>query len=290
MEKYFVVYLLYYGILFIIYRLFFYWSAADGRVVEAFSNESDYTVYSGRNVYEWWKSTLTENEKILYDEMKESYLQFSKEFSTQLDELTTDELDKTYRALLLDHPEIFWMDRYNMSRLPIVNIVFTDKKIALGYFYTKEEAMEIKSCIEPMYLNIVNGAKKQEKDSEKIKYVHNELIKNSTYTSNVHSHEYQSIISIFKEKKSVCAGYAYGFKFIMDQLGIESIVVKDGNNEDKKQNHVWNMVKLNEKWYNLDVSNDSQLTKNDTIAYNYFLKENSEFYKDHKMQEGIPQN
>lgn len=76
----------------------------------------------------------------------------------------------------------------------------------------------------------------------------------------------------------------------MDQLGIESIVVKDGNNEDKKQNHVWNMVKLNEKWYNLDVSNDSQLTKNDTIAYNYFLKENSEFYKDHKMQEGIPQN
>lgn len=153
-----------------------------------------------------------------------------------------------------------------------------------------EEAEEIKSRIEPVYMEIVNEAKKQEKDFNKIKFVHDELIKMSTYNNNANSYEFQSIISIFDTKETVCAGYTYGFKFIMDQLEIDSIAVIDTSDENKSDNHIWNMVNLYGKWYNIDVTYDGQLSKNSSIAYNYFLKDNDEFYKDHKMQKNIPQN
>ncbi len=125
-------------VLFVVYIIFF-WRTPDRVTVEALVNESDYTVYSGRNVYEWWKSTLTENQQIFYDEMKESYLQFRKDFSTQVKELTIDEAEETYSALRLDHPEIFWMNNY----IPVPNIdlktLCTEKKYSLSIFILKKK-------------------------------------------------------------------------------------------------------------------------------------------------------
>ncbi len=168
----------------------------------------------------------------------------------------------------------------------------TSQKIELKYYYNEEEAIKIKSRMEPVYMEIVNEARKQENDNNKIKYVHDKLINLATYTKydKDNLHEFQSIISIFDTKESVCAGYTYGFKFIMDQLGINSIVTRDVGNENKSDNHMWNMVNLDEKWYNIDVTYDGSLSNNGKIAYNYFLKDNNVFYKDHKMQKNIPQN
>lgn len=117
-EKIFYILFFILGISFFVYSFFYFWNPADGVTVEAFSNEADYAVYSGRNVYEWWKGTLTEKEQILYDEIKESYLQFRDSFSTQLKELSIDELSETVNALSLDHPEIFWMNSYNYNYIP----------------------------------------------------------------------------------------------------------------------------------------------------------------------------
>ena len=49
------------------------------------------------------------------------------------------------------------------------------------------------------------------------------------------------------------------------------------------------MVELYRKWYNLDITWDN---KKDTegIIYDYFLKDNDEFYTNHRMQYGIPTN
>lgn len=278
-------------VLFVIYILFF-WKNPNIEMVEAFSNDLDYSVYSGKNVYEWWRGTLSEKEQILYDEMKESFLQFDENFYTKLVIATTDRVDNAYSALLLDHPEIFWIDSYDMPTIANSKIIRTNCKIEIKYSYTKDEAIEIKNKIEPVYMEIINGAKKQENDYKKIKYVHDKLINLATYTkyNKDNVHEFQSIVSIFDTKESVCAGYTYGFKFIMDQLDIDSIATRDVGNEVASDNHIWNMVNLYGTWYNIDVTYDGQLTKNDIISYNYFLKSNSEFYKDHEMQKNIPQN
>ena len=273
-----------------IYLCFFYKVADKTEVVEAYANVEDYPVYDGRNVYEYWKTTLNEDQQILYEEMKESYLQFRDTFSTQIDNISPNEFNNVYRAIYLDHPEIFWMDSY-LTIKTLTNNVNTNREIDLYYSHSLEEAKEIKSRIEVKYNEIIEEAKKQDNDFKKIKYVHDKLIEISQYHDYTEEEisQYQSIVSIFETGNTVCAGYAYGFKFIMDQLGIKTICTHDISNEDTSKNHIWNMVELYGKWYNLDITWDNK-KDSEGIIYDYFLKDNDEFYTNHRMQYGIPTN
>ena len=50
--------------------------------------------------------------------------------------------------------------------------------------------------------------------------------------------------------------------------------------------HIWNLVYLDEKWYHLDLTWDDPIITGggrvtDTIKYAYFLKGSDEFFKDH---------
>ncbi len=276
-----------------IYMFVFYNAADKTEIVMAYENINDYPVYDGRNVYEYWKETLNEEQQILYEEIKESYLQFKNNFSTQLNEISTKEFQEVYSAILLDHVEIFWLDSYLApKKITNYNTINTNKKIQLYYSYSLDEAKEVKSRIETKYNEIIEEAKKQENDFKKIKYVHDKLIEISQYHDYTDEEidSYQSIVSIFDSGNTVCAGYAYGFKFIMDQLGIKSITTRDIGNKDESKNHIWNMVELYGKWYNLDITWDNKIKTEGSISYNYFLKKNDQFYTDHRMQKGIPTN
>lgn len=276
-----------------IYMFVFYNAADKTEIVMAYENINDYPVYDGRNVYEYWKETLNEEQQILYEEIKESYLQFKNDFSTQLNEISTKEFQEVYSAILLDHAEIFWLDSYLApKKITDYNAINTNKKIQLYYSYSLDEAKNVKNRIETKYNEIIEEAKKQDNDFKKIKYVHDKLIEISQYHdyTDEEKDSYQSIVSIFDSGNTVCAGYSYGFKFIMDKLGIKSIATRDIGNEDESKNHIWNMVELYGKWYNLDITWDNKIEKEGRISYNYFLKKNDEFYTDHRMQKGIPTN
>lgn len=276
-----------------IYTLVFYNVADKTEIVMAYENITDYPVYDGRNVYEYWKGTLNEEQQILYEEIKESCLQFRNDFSTQLNKICTKEFQEVYAAVLLDHTEIFWLDSYLAPKyITDNNNINTNKKIRLYYSYSLEEAKEVKYRIETKYNEIIDEAKKQDNDFKKIRYVHDKLIEISQYHDYTDEEiaSFQSIVSIFDSGNTVCAGYTYGFKFIMDQLGIKSIATRDINNEDKSKNHAWNMVELYGKWYNLDITWDNKIETEGSISYNYFLKKNDDFYTDHRMQKGIPTN
>ena len=241
-------------------------------------------MYSGRQDYEYYRSTLNESEKILYDELKEAYLQFRSTFSTTLDEIKSKELKNAFSAVILDHPEIFWIDSYSSIGDIFTGTINTNMVIRLRYTFTKEEALKIKEEIEPKYKEIIREAEKYRSDEKKVKYVHDKLIEISTYTGYTHSQKdkFQSFVSIFETGDTVCAGYSYGFKFIMDNLGIPSISVENIDSTDSSQSHIWNKVLLNGKWYNLDITWDAQLSNDNEVSYKYYLLDNNEFYKVHQ--------
>lgn len=274
-----------------IYVWFFYRGVSKEDFAIAYEDVNQYSVYNGRNVYEYWRGTLDENQQIIYDELKEAFLQFRELFATKVDKISYNDFYKVYNMVLLDHPEIFWVDSYNVVQTLSKN-VNTNKQIRIYYVFSIEEAQEIKSRIEEKYNQIIDGAKQETTDFKKIKYVHDKLIEISKYQEPLENstQELQTIISIFDTGYSVCAGYTNGFKFIMDNLDIKSMSMQSVGNEDKRKNHIWNMVNLYGKWYNLDVTWDSSKTENDEISYDYFLKDNDEFYTDHRMQEGMPVN
>ncbi len=59
------------------------------------------------------------------------------------------------------------------------------------------------------------------------------------------------IDGLFIDKTAVCQGYALGYIYVLSKLGIETKYVPS-----IAMGHAWNMVKIGNKWYHVDVTHD----------------------------------
>ncbi|RKD31944.1 transglutaminase domain-containing protein [Thermohalobacter berrensis] len=122
-------------------------------------------------------------------------------------------------------------------------------------------------------------------DYEKVKAIHDYIINNSKYDSvnynnNTIPPESYSAYGILVKGTGVCEGYAEAFKLIMDDLGIESIIVsgRAGN-----QDHAWNIIKLDGEYYHIDLTWDDPVMDDgsDVLRYDYFNLSDKQMSKDH---------
>lgn len=84
-----------------------------------------------------------------------------------------------------------------------------------------------------------------------------------------------SAYGVIINQKAVCQGYSFAYEAILSRLGFDDVlfVVSDS------LNHVWNLVKLDGKWYNIDVTWDDPMQINydmnnpdmQLIRHNFFL-------------------
>jgi len=83
--------------------------------------------------------------------------------------------------------------------------------------------------------------------------------------------------------KGVCEAYSEAMKLIMDKLGIECTIV---TGESQDQNHAWNIIKIDNEFYQLDVTwNDPVIDDgSNTIRYDYFNITDSEMARDHSWE------
>lgn len=106
-----------------------------------------------------------------------------------------------------------------------------------------------------------------------IKTVHDYIINNASYDKSLT--KYSAYQNLF-DKSSTCQGYASLAYKMLTKANIPTRIITgtaDG------QSHGWNIVELNGKWYNLDLTWDDPLTLDgrDIIVYDYFLKSDEEF-------------
>ena len=90
------------------------------------------------------------------------------------------------------------------------------------------------------------------------------------------------------EKKGVCESYARTMKYILDDMGIESILVTGTatNSNGRTEDHMWNDIKVDGNWYALDATWDDPVIigggkANDEIKHRYFLIGSRDLYKNH---------
>lgn len=84
-------------------------------------------------------------------------------------------------------------------------------------------------------------------DFEKIMTVHDYMVNNYVYDIT----DTDQTMLIVLDKVGVCAAYAEAFQHVMNVLGIECTIVKSDT-----MGHMWNMVKLDSRWYHLDITWD----------------------------------
>lgn len=84
-------------------------------------------------------------------------------------------------------------------------------------------------------------------------------------------------------RSAVCLGYATSFQLLMDLLGIECVTVV-GAGSHSTADHAWNVVKVDGKWYCVDVTWDANGREqlDGEYEWRYFNLTSDEMAKDHQ--------
>ncbi len=173
-----------------------------------------------------------------------------------------------FEAVCNDHPELFWLETsYSCKYKPDGQCM----EITLKYNNTINMLEQAKENVQTQVQSILNGIQQLTTDAEKEKYIHDALVERVTY--DVNTDMSQSAYSALVNGKSVCAGYARAFQYLMQQAGIPCYYCTGYSGED----HAWNIVKLGMDYYNTDVTWDDT----DPSTYDYFNKTDAEYAKTH---------
>ena len=115
-------------------------------------------------------------------------------------------------------------------------------------------------------------------DVDKVMAVHDYLIDHIEYA---YSHIVRRAYGALIEGKAVCQGYAQSFQKILSNLNIEGHTVIGWNISEKPVLHEWNRVKLDGKWYYIDLTWDDTpwVTHRN---YKHFLINTPMLGRDHK--------
>ena len=216
---------------------------------------------------------LNEAQKEVYYDIIEGANEYKQSITPSMKIQVADVKDIFY-AVMYDHPEIFWLDsHYSYDFYQDTNEVI---KINLTYTSVIDNIIENRRQFDEIIDTIVTNAKTYQLDYEREKYVHDTLVNKITYDDEYKDD--QSAFNAIVNSRSVCAGYAKAFQIIMTKLGIPTYYITG----EAKGDHAWNLILLEDGYYNVDVTWDDQV---DRIIYKYYNVNEEKISVDHTRKE-----
>lgn len=200
--------------------------------------------------------------------------------------ITTD-MNAARYAFYADYPEVFYVNfqclslRVTQDKEGIYHAYIGSGRYENYYIDGFTNQSEVEKAIEEFnnrVNEIVEGANAIEQEegknlqAEKIKYVHNEIINNTSYriesdctpgNETYIGTPYGALV----KKQAVCEGYARAFKTVLDKLGINCILVQGVHKYEDSAAvpHMWTYVEMEKEtraraiekvWYAVDITLD----------------------------------
>jgi hypothetical protein len=239
---------------------------------------------------EYYFKQLTEEEQRVYRELLKGIRAREKEFYLTISD--DDSIDRSYHAVLKDHPEIFWVH----NREKIYKTTYSDSDYCVftpGYTYTDSEIDEIQTAMEQSFQEVRALIPEDAGDYEKVRIVYTYVIDHTQYQT---GEDDQSIAGVFWKKSAVCAGYAGAVQYLLERLDIPCIYV-DGSIKGSTEGHAWDIVKIGQEYYYVDATNGdqpdflngdaAQLEEHKTIIYDYLCPFPEEYEKTYTPSEEL---
>lgn len=139
--------------------------------------------------------------------------------------------------------------------------------IIINKVYSEEKIKEINTKIE----QVINSISFTKDNLENIKLIHDYIINNSKYDTDrsdnkIANYDSDTAYGNLIQGYGLCGGYADSMELFLEKLHIKSFKVASDN-------HIWNAVNLDNKWYHLDLTWDDPVskTKEDILEYNFFM-------------------
>ena len=140
-------------------------------------------------------------------------------------------------------------------------------EIEINHTYSKEDIKEISSSVDKLIDELIQD---NMSTKDKIKVIHDYIINHTEYdtlkTKDMNDLTYRSntAYGVLFEGHGICSGYSDAMKLFLDKLNI--INYKISNDQ-----HIWNLVYLDGKWYHLDLTWDDPVSDKNITRDNYFL-------------------
>ncbi len=171
-----------------------------------------------------------------------------------------------------EHPDLYFV---NVGKTLIWgdNVIVT--RIAAVY-YDEYDIAAFDTAVE----DALSGINSSMTDLQKAIHLHDYLVINCKYnTSSSLTKEAFNAYGAMVKGTAVCQGYALAYKYLLEKAGIASYMVTSDT-----MDHAWNMVKLDGKYYHVDVTFDDPLA--DRVGYvrhrNMFLSDAGIAEKSHE--------
>ena len=146
------------------------------------------------------------------------------------------------------------------------------KRMQISFDYPAEVTNSMNAQTEAKANEIISKITPTMTAFDIVKYFHDTIVRSCTYDLN---EEFQSTAyGALVKGRATCQGYSHAMALLCNKVGIENAFATGFATEA----HMWNMIKLDGNWYNMDVTWDDpdNIETPDLIMYDYFNVTNAE--------------
>lgn len=267
--------------------------------------------------YKYYYNQLDEYSKLIYEALEQNLenlktgtykIEFGNKFNVLLKQengtqILNNKFQIAWDAFYYDRPDVFYLDPTKfLLRIETITKgfstnynVYLDNGENINYL---QDAYTSKAQIDSIIKELEN-LKKQFKEQmlnisdkkEQIKALHDWIVDNVEYDVNMENINRYTICGALQDRKAVCEGYAKLFKYILDCVNIENVLVSGTavNSKGQTEKHMWNYVNLEGIWYGVDCTWDDPIIQGsgsltEELKYKYFLKGKEVFSIEHKTE------
>lgn len=208
--------------------------------------------------------------------------------------LTPNQIQDVYIKVLYDNPIFYFINQ------TVIRMTGDEGNYILlpEYLYTKNEIIIINQDIRSVLRRIDVKARTMLSNEFRLeKYLHDSVVKSVAYDYDSlqknDCYNAHSIVGALLDKKAVCEGIAKAFKFLCNAYSMKCIVVLGKADPkgrfDKNFYHAWNLVKVGNGSYHVDVTWDNMFEREiEHINYDYFNITTDDILKDHQPMGHLP--
>ena len=243
-----------------------------GSMPDAIFAAGNGTVKTGYENLELGKTSEPDYDGLM-EAWKKSWDNYEKEVDVSAYNIPGSDVGAFIQALKEKYPIYFYVKSFSQEQ-DSSGIVQTIKNT---YIDTISRTKNTMAKYDAAVTNALAGIDKNWTDVEKVLYINDYIALNTEFDDtkgSMCSYSYGALV----DGKADRYGYSYAFQELAQQCGIETGVVYSSSLK-----HTWNMVKIGDSYYNIDVTwNDSESDVAGRVMHKYFLKSDEYF----KSEEG----